>query len=108
MRWNRFLATFTGSKQEWSKMITSTANKKVKQIVQWQTKAKERKKDGVFLAEGRKMFEEAPPSLVCEVYLSEEFFEKNMPVTCMNPNGESITLTVNDLCPYPFDSEDLK
>ena len=59
-------------------MITSTANKKVKQIVQWQTKAKERKKDGVFLAEGRKMFEEAPPSLVCEVYLSEEFFEKNI------------------------------
>lgn len=47
------------------------------------------------------------PCFQCrQVFL--EFFEKNMPVTCMNPNGESITLTVNDLCPYPFDSEDLK
>lgn len=52
-------------------MITSTANKKVKQIVQWQTKAKERKKDRIFLAEGFKMFEEAPEELIREVYLSQ-------------------------------------
>lgn len=57
-------------------MITSTANKKVKQIVQWQTKAKERKKEGIFLAEGFKMFEEAPWELIREVYLSEDGLSK--------------------------------
>ncbi len=57
-------------------MITSTSNNKVKQVVQWQTKAKERKKDRVFLAEGFKMFEEAPAKLVREVYLSEEALPK--------------------------------
>ena len=57
-------------------MITSTANNRVKQIVQWQTKARERRKDGVFLAEGFKMFEEAPMELIREVFLSEEAYEK--------------------------------
>lgn len=52
-------------------MITSNANPKVKQIIQWQNKAKERKKDRVFLAEGIKMFEEAPIEWIREVYLSE-------------------------------------
>lgn len=37
-----------------------------------------------------------------------ELFEKDMLVTCMNTQGESIILPVSDLCPYPFDSEDLK
>lgn len=57
-------------------MITSTANARVKQIVQWQTKAKERRKDGIFLAEGIKMFEEAPEELVQEVYLSADIEDK--------------------------------
>ena len=38
-------------------MITSVSNQKVKQIVQWQNKPRERRKDGVFVAEGLKMFE---------------------------------------------------
>lgn len=57
-------------------MITSTANARVKQIVQWQTKAKERRKDKVFLAEGIKMYEEAPESSILEVYLSQEVEDK--------------------------------
>jgi len=57
-------------------MITSVANGRVKQIVQWQTKARERRKDGVFLAEGIKMFEEAPEEIVVEVYLSADVEEK--------------------------------
>ncbi len=51
-------------------MITSTANPRVKQVVQWRTKAGERRKDGVFLAEGFKMFAEAPLEWVKEIYLS--------------------------------------
>lgn len=57
-------------------MITSVANGRVKQIVQWQTKAKERRKDDVFLAEGIKMFEEAPEEIILEVYLSADIEEK--------------------------------
>ncbi|MBR1930938.1 MAG: RNA methyltransferase [Lachnospiraceae bacterium] len=57
-------------------MITSISNKKVKQIVQWQNKAKERRKDGIFLAEGFKMLEEAPESLIREIYLSEDVIDK--------------------------------
>lgn len=53
-------------------MITSFANAKVKQVVAWQTKAKERKKDNIFLAEGLKMFEEAPEERIKEVYIIEE------------------------------------
>lgn len=52
-------------------MITSNANPKVKQVIQWQNKARERRKDGVFLAEGIKMFEEAPVDWIREVYVSE-------------------------------------
>ena len=57
-------------------MITSSANPRVKQIVQWQTKAKERRKDGIFLAEGLKMFEEAPVERIVEVYVSGDVEEQ--------------------------------
>ena len=57
-------------------MITSNNNAKVKQVVQCQTKAKERRKDHVFLAEGIRMCEEAPVKNVREVYLTEELEQK--------------------------------
>lgn len=57
-------------------MISSTANAKVKQVVQWQSKAKERRKDAVFLAEGFKMYAEAPADWIREVYLSVSGQEK--------------------------------
>ena len=60
-------------------MITSPANIKVKQVVQWQTKARERRRDGVFLAEGIKMFEEAPPEMIREVYIIEEIRSRLAP-----------------------------
>lgn len=37
-----------------------------------------------------------------------ELFDKDMLVTCMNPDGEEIVKTVSELAPFPFDSEDLK
>lgn len=45
-------------------------------MVQWQTKAKERRKDGIFLVEGFKMYEEAPTEVIREVYVSEDALEK--------------------------------
>lgn len=57
-------------------MISSSSNPKIKQVVLWQNKSKERKKEEVFLAEGLKMFEEAPLSMVKEVYLTQRFLDK--------------------------------
>lgn len=57
-------------------MITSKANPKIKQIIQWQEKAKERKSAGIFLVEGFKMYEEAPEADIREVYLSESAVER--------------------------------
>lgn len=57
-------------------MITSTSNQKVRQVAQWQDKAKERRKAGVFLAEGFKMFEEAPEGWIREIYVSSASVEK--------------------------------
>lgn len=62
--------------REQTDMITSSNNAKVKQVVQWQTKVKERRKDHVFLAEGVRMCEEAPVKSVREVYLTEELEQK--------------------------------
>ena len=37
-----------------------------------------------------------------------EFFEKDKQVICMNPEGKTEIHTIEELCPYPFDEEDLK
>lgn len=57
-------------------MITSLTNQKVKQVALWQRKARERREAGVFLAEGFKMFEEAPQTSVLEVYLTEDALDR--------------------------------
>lgn len=53
-------------------MITSTSNKRVKNVIALLSKSKERRKQQCFVAEGIKMFVEAPDSWVKEVYISEE------------------------------------
>jgi len=53
-------------------MITSMANPKVKQVVRLKNKSKERDESGMFLAEGFKMFKEAPLDATTAVYLSQE------------------------------------
>lgn len=58
-------------------MISSLSNSRVRQVVQWQSKARERNRDGVFVAEGMKMYQEAPEELIREVYVSEEFLRRS-------------------------------
>ena len=53
-------------------MIT---NKKVKELVMMNQKSKARKDANIFLAEGTKMFLEAPADRIREVYVSESFFK---------------------------------
>ena len=55
-------------------MITSTSNQQVKQLIQLNRKRKLRDERGVFVAEGGKMFQEAPRGRVGRVYVSGSFF----------------------------------
>ena len=63
-------------KEEGDGMITSTSNPRVRQLVLWQEKAKKRREDNVFLAEGIKMLREAPRDWIKEVYLTEEVLQR--------------------------------
>lgn len=62
-------------------MITSYANKSVKEVIQLVKKAKARKEKGLFVAEGIKMFLEAPVEMIEKVYTAESFL-KQMPEVC--------------------------
>lgn len=44
---------------------------------------------------------------MCRMVISE-MFETDKEIVAMNPEGETITHTVAELCPYPFSDEDLK
>mgnify|MGYP001852131715 CR=1 FL=1 len=57
-------------------MITSSSNQQIKNIVLLNKKAKARREQGLFVAEGRKMFLEAPGEWIEKVFLSDSFFEK--------------------------------
>lgn len=56
-------------------MITSLQNSQVKNIIKLNQKAKARKEQGLFIAEGRKMFLEAPLSWIDKVYVAESMEE---------------------------------
>ena len=55
-------------------MITSSSNPKIRQIQALNKKAKERREKGLFVAEGIKMFREAPQHLLDTVFVSESFY----------------------------------
>ena len=54
-------------------MITSASNKSIKNVQALLSKAKERKKQGVFVVEGPKMSFEAPYDWVSAVYSLSHF-----------------------------------
>lgn len=58
-------------------MITSMANSKVKRLAALAQKAKARREENCFVAEGIRMFREAPPDWIREVYVSETFIRKH-------------------------------
>lgn len=62
-------------------MITSYANKSVKEVIQLMQKAKVRRERELFVVEGVKMFLEAPAERIEKVYISESFAKK-MPSAC--------------------------
>lgn len=64
-------------------MITSCANKGIKEVIQLNQKTKARREQGLFTAEGIKMFLEAPVDFIEKVYISETF-SKQIPAACKN------------------------
>lgn len=40
--------------------------------------------------------------------LISEFFDKDSLITCYDKNGNTKTFKVSEICPYPFDEDDLK
>ena len=47
------------------------------------------------------------PCFACRQVL-QEFMDKDAKVVSVNKNGEEKEFTIEELCPYPFDSNDLK
>ena len=47
------------------------------------------------------------PCFVCR-QMFVELFDKDVVIRCFATDGRYKEFTVNELCPYPFDSEDLK
>lgn len=58
-------------------MITSTSNGRIKNLIQLQKKSKLRREQDVFLAEGLKMYQEAPRDRVLQTYVSETFYKRH-------------------------------
>ena len=56
-------------------MITSVSNAKIKNVMQLNQKAKARREQGLFMAEGRKMFLEAPDDWIEKIYVAESMLE---------------------------------
>lgn len=54
-------------------MITSLSNSRIKHLVTLREKSRSRNKEGLFIAEGIRMFGEAPQEKLREVYYSESF-----------------------------------
>lgn len=57
-------------------MITSLSNGKIKHLITLRDKGRSRNKEGLFLAEGLKMFEEAPVGQLKEIYVSEVLWQE--------------------------------
>ena len=56
-------------------MISSEQNTQVKNIIKLNQKAKVRREQGLFIAEGRKMFLEAPDDWIEKIYVAESMLE---------------------------------
>lgn len=58
-------------------MITSTSNQQIKNVIKLQKSAAQRRKQKRFIVEGIRMFREIPKELLVQVFVTEEFLQKN-------------------------------
>lgn len=76
-------------------MITSLKNERMKHAIQLRDKSRLRNEEGLFVAEGLKMFEEAPVSKLREVYCREDLWQ-NMETAYREASSES-TVSQEDI-----------
>lgn len=81
-------------------MITSISNGQIKKIQQLLKKSKIRREEGLFVAEGVKMFREAPSDRIEKIYLGASFAEKEIWKEILQEKGleskEELTEIVDD------------
>jgi TrmH family RNA methyltransferase len=63
-------------------MISSTSNSQVREIIRLQTQAKARKKAGVFVVEGSRIFTEIPENRLHKAYVSASFYDSIKDISC--------------------------
>lgn len=74
-------------------MITSTGNSQIRNVMNFIKKSKDRKAQGLFVVEGRRMFEETPADRIAKVYASESFARNNPEVLKKPGLGEAELVT---------------
>ncbi len=58
-------------------MITSTSNSQIKNVINLIKKSKDRKVQGLFVVEGKRMFEETPKERIDSLFISESYEKEN-------------------------------
>lgn len=58
-------------------MITSIGNSQIKSVINLIKKSKDRKAQGLFVVEGKRMFSETPKDRIDKVYATEDFYKEN-------------------------------
>ena len=58
-------------------MITSTSNAQIKNVINLLKKSKDRKAQGLFVVEGKRMFEETPKERIRSIFVSESYEKEN-------------------------------
>ena len=85
-------------------MITSTSNKKIKDVISLTKKASARREAELFVVEGIKMFSEIPAEDIAEIYASESFLE-NAPAGCLEGLEEKCEAVTDTVYAYMSDTK---
>ena len=71
-------------------MITSMINSRIRHVLLLQEKSRARSKEGLFVTEGVRMFEEVPEEVLKEIYCSESFYLSLTEKKDDNPHRERV------------------
>ncbi len=72
-------------------MITSSSNKRLKQINALNTSAKERRSTGLFVAEGERLVFDAPEGMIESVFVTEDFLTSHAKALERYPDVETVS-----------------
>lgn len=85
-------------------MITSTGNSQIKNVMNLIKKSKDRKAQGLFVVEGRRMFEETPADRIARVYAAESFARIN-PEVFKKPGLGEVELVTDEVFAHMSDTK---